>query len=319
MSDRARELLGSVTSPLAYADFVAQFHPSDRQAIAAQFQQCLVNHREIDLDVRTSPVDEQCAWLRLRGRFFADDDVQRGCRGILIDIFKRKAVEAGTSRLAAIVASSDDAIIGKTLDGIVTDWNRGAQTIFGYEADEIIGKSVTKLLPPGHEDDTGAILARVRGGERVEHFETRRRRKDGTIINVSLTVSPVLDSDGRLVGASKVARDISPMKQAQSELAAREAHLQAILDTVPDAMIVIDAQGLITSFSAAAERLFGYASAEAVGQNVKILMPSPYREQHDSYIERYRQTGERRIIGIGRVVVGQRKDGSTFPMELATG
>jgi two-component system, LuxR family, sensor kinase FixL len=100
---------------------------------------------------------------------------------------------------------------------------------------------------------------------------------------------------------------------------AREAHLQSILDTVPEAMIVIDERGMMQSFSSAAERLFGYRGAEALGQNVKILMPSPYRENHDGFLDRYKTTGERRIIGIGRVVVGQRKDGSTFPMELAVG
>lgn len=100
---------------------------------------------------------------------------------------------------------------------------------------------------------------------------------------------------------------------------AREAHLQSILDSVPDAMVVIDISGIIQSFSAAAERLFGYTSGEVIGKNVSLLMPSPYREQHDSYLERYMRTGERRIIGIGRVVVGERNDGSTFPMELAVG
>jgi len=100
---------------------------------------------------------------------------------------------------------------------------------------------------------------------------------------------------------------------------AREAHLQSILDTVPEAMIVIDDHGIMQSFSSAAERLFGYRAADAIGQNVKILMPMPYRDSHDGYLNRYKTTGERRIIGIGRVVVGQRKDGSTFPMELAVG
>jgi two-component system, LuxR family, sensor kinase FixL len=103
------------------------------------------------------------------------------------------------------------------------------------------------------------------------------------------------------------------------EALAREAHLQSILDTVPEAMIVIDERGVMQYFSTAAERLFGYEGTEAIGQNVKMLMPSPYREGHDGYIERYHATGERRIIGIGRVVVGQRKDESTFPMELAVG
>jgi two-component system sensor kinase FixL len=100
---------------------------------------------------------------------------------------------------------------------------------------------------------------------------------------------------------------------------AREAHVKSILDTVPEAMIVIDERGIMQSFSSAAERLFGYTPAEMIGKNVKLLMPSPYRENHDGYLERYLQTGERRIIGIGRVVVGERRDGSTFPMELAVG
>jgi two-component system sensor kinase FixL len=108
-------------------------------------------------------------------------------------------------------------------------------------------------------------------------------------------------------------------KMMARDTLAREAHLQSILDTVPEAMIVIDERGIMQSFSSAAERLFGYRTADAIGQNVKVLMPAPYRENHDGYLQRYRDTGERRIIGIGRVVVGQRKDGSTFPMELAVG
>lgn len=106
---------------------------------------------------------------------------------------------------------------------------------------------------------------------------------------------------------------------ATEQVLAREAHLKSILETVPDAMIVIDERGTIHDFSAAAQRTFGYSAEEAVGQNVNILMPSPYRENHDAYLARYLSTGERRIIGIGRVVVGERKDGATFPMELAVG
>jgi two-component system sensor kinase FixL len=108
-------------------------------------------------------------------------------------------------------------------------------------------------------------------------------------------------------------------ERARDELAAREAHLQSILDTVPDAMIVIDEHGVVQSFSKAAERMFGYGAGEIIGQNVRKLMPAPYRENHDSYLEHYRRTGERRIIGVGRVVVGERKDGSTFPIELSVG
>ncbi|MGA0604812.1 PAS domain S-box protein [Phenylobacterium sp. VNQ135] len=114
-------------------------------------------------------------------------------------------------------------------------------------------------------------------------------------------------------------RSTADTAHALDDLAAREAHLRSILDTVPDAMVVIDERGIMQSFSAAAERLFGWTAAEAIGRNVSILMPNPYRDAHDGYLHRYIDTGERRIIGIGRVVVGERKDGSPFPMELAVG
>lgn len=124
---------------------------------------------------------------------------------------------------------------------------------------------------------------------------------------------------GAGVAGEYLRRTVARREEALVELRQREAHLQSILDTVPDAMIVIDEKGVMQSFSAAAERLFGCTAAEALGRNVSNLMPSPYREEHDGYLERYMKTGERRIIGIGRVVVGERKDGSTFPMELAVG
>jgi two-component system sensor kinase FixL len=119
---------------------------------------------------------------------------------------------------------------------------------------------------------------------------------------------------GELLRRSRIEAAVS----AQDALA-RETHMKLILDTIPDAMIVIDERGVMRSFSAAAERLFGYSAAEVLGKNVKILMPAPYRESHDAYLDRYTATGERRIIGIGRVVVGERKDGSTFPLELSVG
>jgi len=223
------------------------------------------------------------------------------------------------SRLAAIVESSDDAIIGKTLDGIVTDWNRAAETIFGFRANEIIGQPISLIVPPERQAESAAILGRIRQGERIDHFETQRRCKDGRVIDVSVTISPVYDSAGRLCGASKVARDISGSREALAALAEREAHLRSVLETVPDAMVVIDPNGTIQSFSATAVRLFGYTPGEVIGRNVAMLMPEPYRTQHDGYLKRYADTGERRVIGTGRVVVGQRKDGSTFPMELSVG
>ncbi len=223
------------------------------------------------------------------------------------------------ARLAAILASSDDAIISQSIDGIILDWNLGAERIFGYQASETIGRPMALLLPPGYENEDLTILARLQSGERIEHFETQRLHKNGEVIDISLTTALYHNLSGEHAGAIQVARDITTAKRAELELLEREARLQAVLDTVPDAMIVIDQNGIMQSFSTTAERLFGYTAAEAIGRNVSLLMPEPYRTQHDAYLGRYLSTGERRIIGVGRVVIGQRQDGSTFPMELTVG
>jgi len=312
LAPQAGILLGTSEAELSQNAFLALVHPHDRKAMERSLQDCLYAGKPHDLDFRT--VDGR--WRRMRGQVGSNPQI---ADGVVLDIGVRRSAQLTNTRLAAIVSSSDDAIIGKTIDGIVTDWNAAAQNIFGYEADEMIGESISRLLPPGLEDEERRILARIRAGEKVDHFETRRRHKNGNIIDVSVTVSPVWDDEGILIGASKVARDITAARSAQAELREREAHLQSVLDTVPDAMVVIDTRGVMQSFSATAEKLFGYSASEAVGKNVSILMPQPYRGHHDSYLARYMATGEKRIIGVGRLVVGQRKDGSTFPMELAVG
>lgn len=130
-------------------------------------------------------------------------------------------MERSSRYLAAIVESSDDAIVAKNLDGIITSWNRGAQRLFGYAAEEVIGESITILIPPERLSEEPGILERIRRGEMVDHFETKRRRKDGTLVDISLTVSPVRDATGRIIGASKIARDITETKSAAEALAAR--------------------------------------------------------------------------------------------------
>ena len=322
LSPRAMAQLGcSPGTSLDYAGFISLIAPGDREAVETVLRDSVAAMGSFDFDFHTAATKR---WLRARGQVFdtgppGGEHGPAEAAGILIDVGQRSSAEAINRRLAAIVTSSDDAIIGETLDGTVTDWNRGAETVFLYSAADMIGQSIGLLTPPGQEQETRDFLDRLLRGERIDHFETRRRRKDGAIIDVSISVSPLHDGAGRLVGVSTVACDISATKQAQIALREREAHLQSVLDTVPDAMIVIDSQGIMQSFSATAERLFQYPAAEAVGQNVSLLMPSPYREQHDTYLQRYFATGERRVIGRGRVVVGLRKDGSTFPMELAVG
>ncbi|WP_024311857.1 PAS domain S-box protein [Sinorhizobium medicae] len=144
-----------------------------------------------------------------------------GAVNVLIDLSNTKDMERSSRYLAAIVESSDDAIVAKDLNGIITSWNRGAERLFGYTAEDVIGKSITILIPQDRLSEEPGILERIRRGDKVDHFETKRRRKDGSLIDVSLTVSPVKDATGRIVGASKIARDITETKRAAEALSAR--------------------------------------------------------------------------------------------------
>ncbi len=146
----------------------------------------------------------------------------------IIDISERRHAERVRRRLASIVDSSDDAIVSKDLDGVIVSWNRGAERLFGYSADEVVGRPITILMPAELRDEEPRILERIRRGDRIDHYETTRRRKDGTVIDVSLTVSPVKDEEGRIVGASKIARDITERRRAETALAKR-AEVQAAL------------------------------------------------------------------------------------------
>ena len=178
------------------------------------------------------------------------------------------AEQAGL-RLAAIVESSDDAIISKDLNGIVKSWNQAAERIFGYTAEEIIGKSITLIIPPHLHSDELMILEKIRAGQRIEHFQTVRMRKDGGLLDVSLTISPVKDRDGKVIGASKIARDITWEKK--TEQAAQR--LAAIVESSDDAIVSKDLNGIVMTWNKAAERIFGYKAEEIIGRSITTIIP----------------------------------------------
>jgi PAS domain S-box-containing protein len=161
-------------------------------------------------DGTTFPMDLSVSEVRLAQR--------RMFTGFVRDITERKEAEKAMLHYAALVESSNDAIVGKTLDGQITSWNRGAERVFGYSREEIIGKRVSILIPKDRENEEPAILDKIRRGESVEHYETVRRRKDGKLIHISVTVSPIRDADGKIIGASKVARDITERKRLETEI-----------------------------------------------------------------------------------------------------
>jgi two-component system sensor kinase FixL len=317
ISRRSLELLGLAEAPATLSDLLA-FCRFDNSAEMFAALQKIAKAGGI-ADVR-SRMRSPGAKGPVRLRAIAVDGEGAVPRRVL-GILTGAADEDGNSQehLAGIVAGSDDAIISKTLEGIVTSWNRGAERMFGYSEQEMLGRPIGILAPPGYEDDMPRILQTLRQGGRVDHYLTKRRHKNGSVLDISLTVSPMHDRLGRIIGASKIARDVTSVEKARVDAERREAQLRSILDTVPDGMILIDEKGLIISFSAAAERLFGYKAQEVHGRNVSLLMPQPDRGAHDGYLARYLATGERHIIGIGRRLTGLRKDGSHFHFELTVG
>ncbi len=205
----------------------------------------------------------------------------------------------------AIIESSDDAIVGKDLNGVVRSWNPGAERIFGYAAAEMVGQPITRLFPPDRLDEEPEILRRIQRGERVDHFETVRVRKDGTPVAVSVTISPVRDRDGRVVGASKVARDVTPAAEL-------EARFRAIVESSDDAIVSKDLDGVIRTWNRGAERVFGYAAAEVVGRPVTVLFPPDRLGEEAAILGRLR-AGERVEH---YETVRRRKDGALIDVSL---
>lgn len=221
--------------------------------------------------------------------------------------------------LAALAEISDEAIVTTDLAATVLTWSPGAARLYGYPSEEMVGQSITRLLPEGQQDSVAANYRRVRAGQRVELFETTRVARDGRELLVAATLSPIHDDSGAITGVLSLSRDIRSQKRSDAALHASQERWRALLDSAVDAIVVIDARGRIEAFGRSAETMFGYSEREVLGRNVSMLMPSPFREEHDGYLARYLREGQARIIGLGREVSARRRDGSTFPVHLSVG
>jgi PAS domain S-box-containing protein len=228
---------------------------------------------------------------------------------------------ARAERLDAILNMTADGIIVIDAKGRIEAFNRGAQDLFGYHEDEVLGRNVSLLMPaPHHEQHDGYIERYLTTGE-ARIIGTGRevigRRRDGTVFPVHLSVREMrIGGERKFTG---MLHDLTKRTHLEGALGASEARWRAIIDSAVDGIVMIDAHGRIEAFNHAAERLFGYTIDEVLGRNVDMLMPSPYREEHDTYLSRYLATGRAKIIGIGREVQGRRKDGTTFPLHLSVG
>lgn len=324
-SRRFREEFG-----LGDRDVVGQLHydvfPGMPEDVRATHRRILAGATETaELDILQWP-DGTIDWVEWKMMPWRDQDGEIG--GALL-FANRKTEQVAlqtreqTSHLAMqllIDSAADYAIIMAGLDQKISMWSSGAERLFGWTASEAIGQTLSIIQVPDEQQDSG-IGERLSQVVEMGGFRDRgwRKRKDGSQVMVDLTASPIRDQFGRLIAYCGVLRDITPDLERERVLRENAARLRSIVDTVPDAMITMDEYGIVESFSAAAERLFGYRAAEVVGQNIAMLMPEPDRSRHDGYLARYRADGVRHIIGKARRVFGQRKDGSVFAHELHVG
>lgn len=281
------------------------YYPEQKEMMNNLLQRATINHfftkritkdgHSIPVSITLSPISDEAG-------------VIIGASQILRDISGEIIAQEQKAILAAIVEGSVDAIISKTLEGVITSWNKGAETIFGYTASEIIGKHITTLMPPDklHEEDY--IISNVRQGNKIEHYQTIRVTKDGTRLPISLTVSPVRDKDGNVIGVSKIARNITAQKQADI----KQATLAAIVESSDDAIISKTLEGIITTWNKGAENIFGYTEAEALGQHISLLIPKDRLQEEDRIINSIKN--EQKIDHFQ--TIRMRKDGAELQISL---
>ncbi len=217
-------------------------------------------------------------------------------------------ISENDARLSAIIQSSEDAIISKRLDGTIISWNPAAEKIFGYTAEEAIGKNIRIIIPEELYDEEAEIINKVKAAEKVEHFETIRKKKNGDPVAIALTVSPIKDVNGNLTGISKIARDISAQKFAEE----KQGVLAAIIDSSDDAIVSKNLNGIITSWNHGAEKIFGYSENEAIGQHISLIIPPELADEEANIIAQIRNG-----IKVGHFeTVRRTKDGRKINISL---
>jgi PAS domain S-box-containing protein len=272
---------------LTYRDIT---HPEDLPAdesqaakiAAGEIDSYVIEKRYLRKDGSRVWVNITCSGVR------APDGKLKYFISVVENIQARKSAEEAAYRLAAIVESSDDAIVSKDLNGTITSWNAAAQRMFGYSAPEAIGQPISMIVPREKKEEEAQIIARLRAGERIDRYETVRVTKSGEKLNVSLTISPIKDSSARIVGASKIVHDTSARTQAEQA----QAKLAAIVESSDDIIVSKDLNGIISSWNSAAARTFGHSAKEAVGQPITIIIPPELRDE-EAEIMRRLKNGER--------------------------
>jgi PAS domain S-box-containing protein len=302
------ELLGRSMFDETHAEDVDPDHAQFRRQVAGEID-------SYSIEKRIKQKDGGYFWAAITSSSVRDAE-NRFLYAVRVeyDISDRKRAEDAAQQLAAIVESSSDAIISKNLDGMITTWNRGAERLFGYAAEDVIGRPITILIPPDRLSEEPEILARIRRGERVDHYETIRQRKDGSLVDISLTLSPIRDGHGKIVGISKIARDISERKEIEAKLRDSKHRLQELLAAIPAAIYTTDADGKITYYNQAAVELAGRTPTLGTDEwcvTWKIYRPDGTRLPHDECPMAIALKEGRAIRNVE--AVAERPDGTRVP------
>lgn len=279
---------------LSFEEFLQRIQPEDRELVTRGVKDAIDQRTEFRAEFRVPWPDGTVHVLAARGKATYDDQGRPDrMTGVNLDITERRKAEEAHALLAAIVASSEDAIVGKDLHGTIISWNAGAQRMFGYTPAEIIGKSVTLLTAPDRPDEEERILSRIRAGSPVAHYETVRIRKDGTAIHVNLSVSPIFNSEGQTVGVSSIARDVTERKNAEEVLAKQAAALREQAQLLDLANVLArDLQERVILWSAGMERLYGWTKNDALGQDPHALLQTEFGEPRQQIRARLLESGE---------------------------
>ncbi len=278
--DAFARLLGYAPGELPHSSRLWEglIHPDDAPRVAEHIECHLAGRCELfELEFRVRSRDAEWLWVGARGRVVGRDRTGAPLRmmGTCQDISGRKRAEQTSQMLAAFLDSSDDSIVSRTLDGTILSWNRGAERILGYGAAEIVGSSHLVLIPPERRDETARVTELVRTGETVCDLETVRRHRDGHEVHLALTVAPLRDPEGRVIGAASIGRDITKRIRADSA----RGLLAAVVESSQDAIISHGLDGTILSWNHGAEEIFGYTASEVIGHNYHLLVPGEFPSQ----------------------------------------
>jgi two-component system CheB/CheR fusion protein len=261
--------------------------------------------------------DEGRYFLRRILPYRTVDNVLEGVVLTFVDLTERMRSETRSRRLDGVLRDSNDAVALLDFKGQIMAWNGGAARLYGYNEEEALKLRISDLVPEDDRAEQQKLLQRISQGEEIKSFETRRLTKSGTLLEIWSTITLLTNDSGHPTAIATTDRDVTERKRTEHALAESERRMRAVVETASDAIITISARGNIDSFNPAAERMFGYSQTEAIGQDVRILMPTSERDDHETFIAHYFKKGDASIIGLGRELLGRRKDASMFPIDMA--